>query len=153
MEAGPSSPYGWLTGIVVGDATVRDRGKWEVIMWNDRRKWLVVTSSCPLTLQVAERGPWLVVVITCKTCLTSVNDPDNYIRMTYVDHPDVLCKPSGCYVYKCRLIFLEVVRIGKARHVCFIGRSGWGWLGWQCVPCVTIKCVPRVLKGRGPYNS
>ena len=42
--------------------------------------------------------------------LTSVNDPDHCIRMAYVDHPDVLCKPSGWYVYKCRLIFLEVVR-------------------------------------------
>ena len=145
--------------IITLRAADRDRGRWcgcqrswEVIMWNDRRKWLVVTSSCPLTLQVAERGPWLVVVITCKPCLTSVNDPDNYIQMTYVDHPDVLCKPSGCYVYKCRLIFLEVVRIGKAHHVYFIGRSGWGRLGWQCVPCVTVRCVPRVLEGRGPYS-
>ena len=42
--------------------------------------------------------------------LTSVNDPDHCIRMAYVDHPGVLCKPSGWYVYKCRLIFLEVVR-------------------------------------------
>nr|CAN64845.1 hypothetical protein VITISV_036149 [Vitis vinifera] len=37
---------------------------------------------------VMGRGPWLVVVITCKTRFTLVNDPDNYIRMTYVDHPD-----------------------------------------------------------------
>ena len=42
--------------------------------------------------------------------LTSVNDPNHCIRMAYVDHPDVLCKPSGWYVYKRCLIFLEVVR-------------------------------------------
>ena len=42
--------------------------------------------------------------------LTSVNDPDHCIRMAYVDHPDILCKPLRWYVYKCRLIFLEVVR-------------------------------------------
>ena len=44
-------------------------------MWNDRGKWLVVTSSCPFTLQVAERGSWQAVVITCKTCL-----PQSMIR-------------------------------------------------------------------------
>ena len=60
-------------------------------MYNDRGKWLVVTSTCPFTLQVMGRGPWLVAVIACKTRFTLVNDPDNYIRMTYVDHPDVLC--------------------------------------------------------------
>ncbi|RVW59325.1 putative disease resistance protein [Vitis vinifera] len=27
-----------------------------------------------------------------------VNDPDNHIRMTYVGHPDVLWKPSGCFM-------------------------------------------------------
>ena len=42
--------------------------------------------------------------------LTSFNNSDHCIRMAYVDHPDVLCKPSGWYVYKYRLIFLEVVR-------------------------------------------
>ena len=42
--------------------------------------------------------------------LTSVNNSDHCIRMAYVDHPDVLCEPFGWYVYKCRLIFLEVVR-------------------------------------------
>ena len=45
---------------------------------------------------------------------------------------------------KRRLLFLEAVQIYKVRHVCFIGRSGWGWPGWQCVPCVTPRCVPRV---------
>nr|CAN71495.1 hypothetical protein VITISV_011664 [Vitis vinifera] len=78
VAAGPSSPYGRLTGIVVGDATVRDH----------------------------------------------VNDPDNYIRMTYVDHPDVLYKSSGCYVYKRRLPFLEVVRIGKSAPCVFLEKSG-----------------------------
>ncbi|RVW78022.1 hypothetical protein CK203_044834 [Vitis vinifera] len=39
---------------------------------------------------VMGRGPWLVVVIACKTRFTLVNDPDNYIRMTHVGYPDVL---------------------------------------------------------------
>ena len=67
------------------------------------------------------RGPWLIVVIACKTRFTLVNDPNNYIRMTYVDYPDVSCKAVRMFVYKCRLIFLEVVRMGKAHHMCFIG--------------------------------
>ena len=65
--AGPSSPYGQFD---------RDHGRWcgcqgswQVIVWNDRGKWLVVTSPCPFTLQVAKRGSWQAVVITCKTCL------------------------------------------------------------------------------------
>ena len=110
-------------------------------MWNDRRKWLVVTSSCPFTLQVAERGSWQAVVITCKTCLlqsmtrTSISGWFMLVIRMY------LWKPSGCsmltsvvwtslrwsgyevevvrmsYVYKCRLNFLEAVRIWEARHV------------------------------------
>ena len=62
--------------IITLRAADRDRGKWcccqrswEVIMWSDCRKWLVVTSSCPPTLQVAERGSWQAVVVTCETCL------------------------------------------------------------------------------------
>nr|CAN63410.1 hypothetical protein VITISV_022844 [Vitis vinifera] len=43
---------------------------------------------------VMGRGPWLVVVIACKTCYTLVNDPDNLIRIARVGYPDVLW--SGC---------------------------------------------------------
>ncbi|RVW35177.1 hypothetical protein CK203_099995 [Vitis vinifera] len=39
---------------------------------------------------VMGRGPWQVVVISCKTRFTLVNDPDNHIRITHVDYPDVL---------------------------------------------------------------
>ena len=76
------------------------------------------------------RGPWLVVVIACKTRYTLVNDPDNHIRIAHVGYPDVLWSgriygtvrmPMLC---KRRLLFLEAVRMGKARHVYFIGRSG-----------------------------
>ena len=50
--------------------------------------------------------------------LTSVNDPDNYTRMTYAGHPDVLVESIRMfYAYKCRLNFLEAIRIRKARHV------------------------------------
>ena len=57
-------------------------------------------------------GPWAMTGCCGNMwdLLTSVNDPDHCIRMAYVDHPDVLCKPSGWYVYKCCLVFLEVVR-------------------------------------------
>ena len=48
------------------------------------------------------------------------------------------------------LLFLEAVRMGKARHVCFVGRSGWGWPRWQCVSYVTVRCVPRVSEGGVP---
>ena len=36
------------------------------------------------------RGPWLVVVIACKTRYTLVNDPDNHIRIAHVGYPGVL---------------------------------------------------------------
>ena len=120
-------------------------------MWNDRE-----VNYCHFILSLHSagggRGPWLVVVITCTTCLFQ-----SMVR-TIISGWHILIiwlccvKPSGCYVYKCRLIFLEIVQMGKARHVCFIRRSGWGWLGWQCVPCVTVRCVSRVLGGRGPYT-
>nr|CAN59947.1 hypothetical protein VITISV_043421 [Vitis vinifera] len=63
---GHHHPTDSLTGIVVGDAAVRDR----------------------------------------------VNDPDNYIRMVYAGHPDVSVEAVRMfYAYKCRLNFLEAVRI------------------------------------------
>ncbi|RVW58473.1 hypothetical protein CK203_105371 [Vitis vinifera] len=56
------------------------------------------------------RGPWLVVVIACKTCYTLVNDPDNLIRIARVGYPDVLW--SGC-IYGIRP---DAFRIGEAHH-------------------------------------
>ena len=76
------------------------------------------------------RGPWLVVAIACETCFTLVNDPDNHIRIAHVGirmncGADALMEavrmPMLC---KRRLPSLEAVEMGKARHVCFIGRSG-----------------------------
>ncbi|RVW75018.1 hypothetical protein CK203_053682 [Vitis vinifera] len=41
-----------------------------------------------------------------------VNDPDNYIQMVYAGHPDVFVEAVRMfYAYKCRLNFLEAVRI------------------------------------------
>ena len=58
--------------IITLRAADRDRGSccdcqksWEVIAGSD----LPSLHSCPFSLQVAERGPWQVVVIMCKTCL------------------------------------------------------------------------------------
>ena len=53
--------------------------------------------------------------------LTSVNDPNKRIRITYVGRPDALWKLSGCYICDCRVPLLEVVRIGEARHVYSLG--------------------------------
>ena len=58
--------------IITLRVTDRDRGSccdcqksWEVIVGSD----LLSLYFCPFTLQVVERGPWLAVVITCKTFL------------------------------------------------------------------------------------
>ena len=49
--------------------------------------------------------------------LSSVNDPDKHTRIVYVVRPDALWQSSGCYICECRVLLLEGVRIGKARHV------------------------------------
>ena len=63
------------------------------------------------------RGPWLVVVIACKTRYTLVNDPDNNIRIAHV----VIRMYCGADAFmeavrmlmlcKRRLLFLEAVQI------------------------------------------
>nr|CAN83973.1 hypothetical protein VITISV_018429 [Vitis vinifera] len=40
------------------------------------------------------RGPWLVVVIACKTRFTLIDDPDDYVRVAHANCPDALW--SGC---------------------------------------------------------
>ena len=45
---------------------------------------------------MAERGPWQAVVITCKTCFTSVNGLDKRIQMAYVGRPDVMFVSVVC---------------------------------------------------------
>ena len=148
-----------------------------MLLFRDRGKWLVVTSTRRFTLQVMGRGPWLVVVIACKTRYTLVSGPDHCIRTAYVDHPDALCKSSGWYAYKCCLIFLEVV----LDHPDVLCKSSW-WCAYKCrliflevvrksVPCVLYEkvrmkmtrmtmratCHSKMratrLGGRGPYNN
>ncbi|RVW37977.1 Myricetin O-methyltransferase [Vitis vinifera] len=80
------------------------------------------------------RGPWLFVVIACKTRFTLIDDPNDYIRMAHADYPDVLW--SGCIMKVVRMSilcqrrllffgeeklkhhspFLEAVRIGELHH-------------------------------------
>ena len=55
--------------------------------------------------------------------LTSVNDPDEHIRIVYVGRPDAICRLSGCYGCECCVPLLEGVRIGEARHVYSWGNS------------------------------
>ena len=84
------------------------------IVGSDHVEWSKEVTCCHFILSSHPAGGGTWAMIGCCgnvwDLLTSINDPDHCIRMTYVDHPDVLCKSSGWYVYKCRLIFLEVVR-------------------------------------------
>ena len=104
--AGSSSPYGRLTEIVGSD--------------------LPSLHSCPFTLQVAERGPWKVVGMTCKTCLLRSTIRTKHIRIGYVDRPDVMWRSFGCYVCECFVPLLKGVRIGEARHVYSWGNPDGG---------------------------
>ena len=52
--------------------------------------------------------------------LTSVNDPDEHIRIVYVSRPDAICRSSGCYVCECCVPLLEGVRI-RERATCTLG--------------------------------
>ena len=49
-------------------------------------------------------GPCLFVVIACKTRFTLIDNPDDYIRMTHADYPDVLW--SGCIMKGVRISML-----------------------------------------------
>ena len=93
--------------------------------------------------------------------LTSVNDSDNYIRMTYVGHPDVFAVEAVrvFYAYKCRLTFLETVRIWEARHVypdggdpdgntCFM--SPWG--AWHVFSGGGSLHPRHFIKKQAPIN-
>ena len=82
--------------------------------------------SCLFTLQVAERGPWQVVGMTCKTRLLQSTIRTKHIRIGYVGRPDVMWRSSGCYVCECRVPLLEGVWIGEARHVYSWGNPDGG---------------------------
>ena len=94
---------------------VRDHGRWcgcqrswEVIMYNDRGKWLAIASSCLLTLQVTRCGPWLLVVIACKT------------RFTLIDHPDDLYPDGSCWLSGCVVGTIRVSTLCQ-RRLLFLG--------------------------------
>nr|CAN72483.1 hypothetical protein VITISV_002716 [Vitis vinifera] len=72
VSVGALSPYERLSETMVGDAVVRDRGK------------------------VTRCGPWLLVVIACKTCFTLIDHPDDL-------YPDGSCRLSGCVVETIRM--------------------------------------------------
>nr|CAN74825.1 hypothetical protein VITISV_034596 [Vitis vinifera] len=63
--------------------------------------------------QMMGRGPWLVVVIACKTHFTLIDDPDDYVRMAHANCPDALW--SGC--------IMKVVRMSVLcqRRLLFLG--------------------------------
>ena len=86
VVAGLSSPYGRLTEIVVGD-----RVKWS---------WEVTCCHFIKSLHSVGGGTWAMIGCCDNVwdLLTSVNDPDHYIRMDYFGHPDVSWKPSGCFM-------------------------------------------------------
>ncbi|RVW64018.1 Receptor-like protein 12 [Vitis vinifera] len=89
---------------------------------------------------VMGRGPWLVVVIACKTHFTLVNDPDNYIRIAHVGYPDILwsgriygSRPD-VFALKIRMRVTQMTMRAtchcKMRATCLGGRGpylhGWG---------------------------
>ena len=92
--------------IVTLRAADRDRGNcydcqksWEVIVGSD----LLSLHSCLFTLQVAERGSWQAVVITCKTCLLQSMIRTNIsgqcmsvVRMCCGSRPDVMFVSAVC---------------------------------------------------------
>ncbi|RVW99881.1 hypothetical protein CK203_029128 [Vitis vinifera] len=49
-----------------------------------------------MTIGVMGCGPWLLVVIACKTRFTLIDHQTIYIRMAHADYPDVLWRLSGC---------------------------------------------------------
>ena len=34
-----------------------------------------------------------------------------------------------------------------------LGKSGWSWSGWECVPHVIRRCVPRVIRGGSLHHE
>ena len=109
VVAGLSSPYGRLTEIVIGD-----RVKWS---------WEVTCCHFILSLHSAGGGTWAMTGCCDNVwdLLTSVNDPDHYIRMDYVGHPDASWKPSGCFM----LISVVWPSLRQARYEGASYVSGW----------------------------
>ena len=99
--------------------------------------------SCPFTLQVVERGPWQAVVMTCKLAYFS-----QWSGQTY---PDSICRLSRCVVSG-RVPLLEGVRIGEARHMYSWGNPDEGNPDENACHVLFRKCVPRVIRRRGPYK-
>ena len=75
------------------------------------------------------RGPWLVVVIACKTRFTLVNDPDDHIRIAmlvirmYCGAGALMEAVRMSMLCKCRLFFFKVIRIKSAP--CVLYRKIW----------------------------
>nr|CAN82773.1 hypothetical protein VITISV_000248 [Vitis vinifera] len=101
VSVGALSPYERLSETMVGDAAVRDRGK------------------------VTRCGPWLLVVIACKTCFTLIDHPDDL-------YPDGSCRLSGCVVETIRmstlcqrrLLFLGQEKLKRRLPFLSLRRSG-----------------------------
>ena len=81
--------------------------------------------------------------------LTSVNDPNKHIRMAYVGRLDAFVEVVRmlCLWVSCASPWGSPDRRSVPRVL--LGKSGWGWSGWECVSRVTRRCVPRGIRGRG----
>ena len=97
--AGPSSPYGRLSEIVESDL--------------------------PSFLSFHSAGDGMWAVAGCRDDVVRFayfgQRSGQHIRIGYGGHPDVIWRSSRCDVCECRVLLLEGVRIGEARHV-----SSWG---------------------------
>ena len=69
-------------------------------------------------------------------------------------YPDRICRSSGCDMTIVRMWYLQVSCASpwgnpdrRSAPRVLLGKSGW-----EYVPRVIRKCVPRGIRGRGPYN-
>ncbi|RVW58334.1 hypothetical protein CK203_105066 [Vitis vinifera] len=93
---------------------------------------------------VMGRGPWLAVVIACKTRFTLVNDCDNHIRIAHVGYPDVLW--SDAFMEAAGCLCFEGPDEGdpddNACHVSLLLSSST-----LCVPSLLLSENPRISDG------
>ena len=106
----------------------------------DRVKWSWEVTCCYFILSLHSAGGGMWVMTGCCDnvwdLLTSVNDPDHYIRMDYVGHPDISWKPSGCFML-ISVIWPSLRQAGYEGASCV---SGWDDLDGMRATCHYEVC-------------
>ena len=129
-----------MSETMVGDAAVRDRGKWlcRMIVGSDLLSLPLVFSLC----RWQDVGHGCLLWLRVRLALLYLTIQTIYIRVAHADYPDVLWRLSGC------LRSASVVCSSLDRRswnvVCLflrgpdritapcisLGESGWWWSGW-----------------------